>query len=264
MIDNSTEQQFPQEVTRAFNIIQRLLDDMVISVYMFGSAVVGGLRPNSDLDLLVVVKEQLTEATRTSLVTQLMKISGSRAEDGPARPLELTVLYLADVVPWRYPPSNELVYGEWLRAEFEQNNIPQREPNPDLAIVLTKVRDNSIALFGPPAQELFDPVPMEDLRRAMAESLPALMDDLRGDERNVLLTLARMWRTLSTGDIVPKDVAAVWVLSRLPQEYQAPLDLARRAYLGECHDAWEGREEEVDALVKYLKQSMAIHMPTAT
>lgn len=76
--------------------------------------------------------------------------------------------------------------------EFEQNNIPKPETNPDLAIVLTKVRDNSIALFGPPAQELFDPVPVEDLRRAIAESLPTLVDELRGDERSVLLTLARM------------------------------------------------------------------------
>ncbi|NOK63728.1 MAG: DUF4111 domain-containing protein [Chloroflexi bacterium AL-W] len=255
-IDNSNEQQFPREVIQAFNIVQQLLGDMVVSVYLFGSAVVGGLRPKSDLDLLVVVKEQLTETTRRDLVAQLMKISGKQAEDGPARPLELTVLYLADVVPWRYPPSNELVYGEWLREEFEQNNISQPEANSDLAIVLTKVRDNSIALAGPPAQELFDPVPVEDLRRAMADSLPALIGDLRGDERNVLLTLARMWMTLSTGDIVPKDVAAAWVLSRLPQEHQAPLDLARRAYLGERQDEWEGREEEIDALVKYLKDSI--------
>ena len=259
-IDNSLEQRFPQGVTQAFSIVQRLLGETIVGGYLFGSAVVGGLRPNSDLDILVVVKEQLAEATRKDLVAQLMKISGKRAEDGPARPLELTVLYLADVVPWRYPPKSELVYGEWLRAEFEENNIPQPETNPDLAIVLTKVRDNSIALFGPPARKLFDPVPVEDLHRAMADSLPALIGDLKGDERNVLLTLARMWTTLSTGDIVPKDVAATWALNRLPQEHQTLLDLARRADLGEYHDDWEGREEEIDDLVKYMKVSIEAYM----
>ncbi|NOK63770.1 MAG: DUF4111 domain-containing protein [Chloroflexi bacterium AL-W] len=58
------------------------------------------------------------------------------------------------------------------------------------------------------------------------------------------------------GDIVPKDVAADWALSRLLQEHQAPLDLARRAYLGECYDEWEGREEAVDVLVKYMRDSI--------
>jgi aminoglycoside 9-adenylyltransferase len=146
------------------------------------------------------------------------------------------VINLSDVVPWRSLPSSELVYGEWLREKFQRKPIPRPEPDPDLAIILTKVRENSVPMFGPSARELLDPVPVEDLRLAIAESLPNPIGELKGDERNVLLTLARMWMTVSTDEIAPKDVAADWVLERLPQEHFALLDLARRADLGEVRD----------------------------
>jgi aminoglycoside 9-adenylyltransferase len=251
-----TEQQLPDGVAQVLNIIQSSLGSSVAGVYLFGSSVIGGLRPHSDLDILVAVEQPLSEATRWMMVADLMKISGGGANGGLARPVEVTVVNLSDVVPWRYPPRNELVYGEWLRAEFEANRIPSPAFDPDLAVVLTKVSNNSLAMLGPGARELFDPIPIEDLHRAIAESLPTLICGLRGDERNVLLTLARMWVTLATNEIVSKDVAAQWVLDRLPPEHGAVLDLARRAYLGECSDDWAHREKEVDAFVRYAKQAI--------
>jgi aminoglycoside 9-adenylyltransferase len=255
-MSDSVEKQLPQEAKQAFNIIQSLLGRTVIGVYLFGSTVVGGLRPHSDVDVLVVVKERLSENTRKNLVARLMRVSGKVADVSSARPLELTVINFSDVVPWRYPPKSELVYGEWLREGFEENRIPEPEPDPDLAIILTKVRKNSIPMLGPIAPELLDPVPIEELRLAIAESLPRLVGEVKGDERNVLLTLSRMWMTVSTGKIAPKDVAADWVLKKLPQPHWRLLDLARRAYLGEIDDDWSSREKEVIALVDYLKQSV--------
>jgi aminoglycoside 9-adenylyltransferase len=152
--------------------------------------------------------------------------------------------------------ATSLCTESWLRAEFEANRIPSPAFDPDLAVVLTTVRHKSLALLGPGARELFEPIPSEDLHRAIAESLPTLIGELRGDERNVLLTLARMWVTLATNEIVPKDVAAQWVLARLPPEQEAVLDLARRAYLGECSENWAQREKEVDAFVRYAQHAL--------
>ncbi len=36
------------------------------------------------------------------------------------RSLEVTVVNRNNVVPWRYPPRYEFMYGEWLREEFEK------------------------------------------------------------------------------------------------------------------------------------------------
>ncbi len=73
---------------------------------------------------------------------------------------------------------------------------------------------------------------MTDIRRAIKESLPVLLEDIKGDEHNVILTLARMWQTVSIGEISPKDVATKWALPRLTKETSTLLNLARKAYRG--------------------------------
>lgn len=257
IMGTESEIRIPPEAIRAVDMAEELLGSDLAGIYLFGSAVAGGLRVDSDVDVLAITNRHLSEAVRKILVTRLMEISGRVGNADAVKPLEFTVINLADVVPWRYPPRSEFVYGEWLRAEFEKNRISDPEPDPDLAVVLTKVRTDSITLLGPSARELLDPVPPEDLRRAITDSLPGLIGGLRGDERNVLLTLARMWMTLATGEIVPKDVAAAWAVGRLPEGHRLLLDLARRAYLGECGDGGAYREDEVDALVNYLRQEIA-------
>ena len=100
------------------------------------------------------------------------------------------------------------------------------------------------------------PIPMVDIQRAMQESLPGLMASAKGDERNVILTLARMWLTASTGEFSSKDLAAEWVIPQLPPEHAALLEYARRAYLGYLSDHWEGLESEVASLMEYMKRSI--------
>ena len=189
--------------------------------------------------LLIATRAALTGPERTDLTGLLLRISGRRATEGPARPLEVTVVALPDVTPWRYPPSCDLQYGEWLRGEVLAGSVLERHTDADLAVVLTGARDHAVTLEGPPLTELLDAVPPDDLRRAMHDCLPALLGDLVGDERNVLLTLARMVATLDTGGIVPKDVAAAQVLPGLPAELHPVLELAAAAYRGEAIDDWD-------------------------
>ena len=107
------------------------------------------------------------------------------------------------------------MYGEWLREQFDKGAIPEPTYDPDLAILLSQLRENSINLFGPEATEVIEPVPMTDIRRAIKESLPGLIASIEGDERNVILTLARMWLTSSSGRICSKDQAAEWAIPKL-------------------------------------------------
>lgn len=83
--------------------------------------------------------------------------------------------------------------------------------------------------------------------------MPGLLAGLKGDERNVILTLARMWLTAAVGDFQPKDVAAAWAIPRLPKEQGALLDIAGKAYRGECVDQWEGLEYQVELLANHMK-----------
>lgn len=235
----------PTDVVR---IVQDVVGDHLLGAYQHGSAVLGGLRPRSDIDVLCVVAEPIADHERAALVRRIMAISGSRATLGPARPVELTVVVGRDVRPWRYPPRCDFLYGEWLRGEYEQGAVPAPFVNPDLAPVLAMTLLGNRPLLGPPPAALLDPVPRDDLCRALVSAVPGLLSELATDTANVLLTLARIWRTLATGEITSKDVSAAWVLERLPPERGAPLARARAVYLGQQPDAWEDLLHEVPEL----------------
>ena len=228
------------QVEAVLRVMRDVLDERVVGAWLHGSAVLGGLRPGSDIDVLAVVSRRTTAAERTALIRRLLPLSGRQAALGPARSVELTIVVQGDVRPWHYPPGLEFQYGDWWRAEFERgDHAPWTSPNPDLAVVLATVLRCSLPLIGPPPAELLDPVPPADLDRAMVDGIPGLLADLEPDAANVVLTLARIWTTVATGEIRPKDAAAEWVLERLPVEHRAVLERARDVYLGAAEDRWD-------------------------
>ena len=212
-----------------------------MGLYLYGSAVAGGLRPDSDLDLLVVTDRRLRPEEKARVVEGLLPISGRETRPATWRPLEVTIVAQPEVCPWRYPPRMELQYGEWLRDAFLAGAIePEPAENPDLGVLITMVRQSSRALIGPVAADVLDPVPRADLVRGMVDGLPALLADFANDTRNVLLTLARIWTTVATGEIRSKDDAADWALSRLPEEHRPILARARDLYrMGGYGDPWD-------------------------
>ncbi len=249
------------QVDSTLSLVRDVLGEATAGVYLFGSAVRGGLRPDSDVDLLVVVDRPMTEDERRTMIAGLLARSRSPAHR-ERRHLEVSAVVLSAVKPWRYPPPMELQYGDWWRAEFEAGELaPWSSPNPDLAIVLTTVRDDSVALLGPPARELLDAVPRADLDHALRDVIPELLPGLAEDDtRNALLTLARIWLTVATGRIEPKDVAATWALERMPDGAGDALRLARAGYRGEDEERWDDAAKalarsDADAMLAAIEPS---------
>lgn len=249
------------QLCRARDVLERHLSSTLLAVHLYGSAVDGGLKPHSDLDLLVTVSMPMEEPVRRALLSDLLRVSaplGAR-ETAAMRPLEVTVVVHGDVVPWRYPPRRELQYGEWLREEIVAGVFGPAVVDADLTILLAKVRKSGIALLGPAAEELLDPVPERDFAKALTDVLGMWKtpSDWAGDERNVVLTLARIWYSAATGAIAPKDAAADWALKRLPDNLRAVLFEARQAYVGKTEDRLASRPQEVESFVHFAKDEAA-------
>lgn len=243
------------QLSAARAVIERRLAGTLRAMHLFGSAVDGGLKPYSDIDLLVTVDAPLPDATRRALCTDLLPISAWPGASDSLRALEITVLLHGDVTPWRYPPRRELQFGEWLRNDLRAGVYEGPVEDPDLAIMLTKARQHSVCLYGPPASELFPAVPREDFTRALRDTVAQWNgpDDWKGDERHIVLALARIWYSAATGRIAPKDAAAAWALPRLPQEHRAILDHARSAYLGLAAEDTDMLARNMASYVQHLK-----------
>ena len=243
-----------RQVDRALVLLRQILDAQVVGAYLFGSAVQGGLRPESDLDILVVSKRPTTLGERESLARGLMAMSGRSTPEEMWRRVEVAIVVQSDITPWRYPPILDFQYGDWLRTEFEKGNFePSPSPlRPDVALLITMVVAANMALVGPPPDSIFDAVPQGDVLRAMVSDIDRLRGDIDSDTRNVILTLARMWSTFATGAICSRDAAANWVLERLPAAHHLVLVHARDAYLGSEAEQWDDLSGALEPCVDYM------------
>lgn len=60
-----------QQVKSACQLIDKHLGEILNSIYLYGSTLHGGLKPLSDIDLLVTVDAPLSEQQRQQLMSEL-------------------------------------------------------------------------------------------------------------------------------------------------------------------------------------------------
>lgn len=259
-----------QQIEACLHLLEGVLRQDLRGVYLYGSSIVGGIQKYSDLDLFVVSARATTHDEKTALGSRLVSISRNffslfdqDADQDWSRPVELTIVVQSEINPWRYPPTFDFQYGDWLRKDFESGNVEPwaSKTMPDLALLITQVRLASKTILGPAPDQLLPQVPYHDFMTASVKELDNLMADLAHDTRNVLLTLARIWSTVETDAIRSKSDAAAWVLDRLPLDYQSVMRRARAVYLGEDHEHWDDLQALVqscaDFMVSQIQERMA-------
>ncbi len=241
------------QLQAALVLVQEILNLDLQALYLHGSAVAGGLPPQSDLDILAVVDAPLSDEQRQDLIAALLSISAPHpATPGGPRCIELVVCRLADLQRNEHPAKVEFIYGEWLRDAFREGYLSDAAADPEYTLLLAQARQQAQLLWGRDVLADVPVTPIEHIRQAMRDGVEPLYEGLRGDERNVLLTLARMWRTGVHGDFVTKEQAAEWAIPRLPAELAKTLEYARLAYIGEVLDRWDTRGTEAERLAQAL------------
>jgi predicted nucleotidyltransferase len=243
-----------EQLARVVALVRDVLGPNAVGAYLFGSAVLGGLQPRSDLDVLAASKRQTTRKERQGLVDRLLAISGRSTPQGGWRNVELTIVVESEIKPWRSPPRRDFQYGQRFRAAFESGNLSPwpTTTDPDLAPLITMVLLANSPVLGPPPGEIFDPVPDHDLIRAIIGDIDAWLDNLDSDTRNVILALARIWSTVATGVIRSKDAAADWALDRLSEQHRTVLARARAIYLGDEEERWDDIKAQVRPYADYV------------
>ncbi|USA39937.1 aminoglycoside adenylyltransferase domain-containing protein [Pelagerythrobacter marinus] len=263
------EPAIPLEATEALATLQRRMGPALTAVYLHGSAVGEGLREHSDVDLLAIVDRPPSPAARVALAEELMAISGHYPDDPRGRrPLEVAIVQRRDLERPPYPAQCVFLYGEWLRPAIERGEVPQAGPDPEITLLLAQARHEALPLLGPDIANLVPDVPSDDIRRAIGDLLPTLLDTIERDERNVLLTLARMWLTLATGRFVSKNVAADWAVPRLSARGARALSRARDIYLGQEGEVETGnprlREAEIHRAAAEMSARIRAFRPSSS
>jgi predicted nucleotidyltransferase len=247
----------PTEASNAMPLLKHRLGTSLSAVYLHGSAVAEGLRKMSDVDLIAVVDEALPASIRANLSSDLLTVSGHYPVDSlERRPLEVIIFRRGDLEDMPYPARAEFVYGEWLRAAVEGGTFPEATASPEFTLLLAQAREEAVPLLGPDITDLVAAIPFAVIRSAINDLLPELIETVEGDERNVILTLARMWRTAATGQFVSKNGAADWAAPRLSVRAAETLDLARDAYVGHSEDELRWRRTDVSQTIDEMRHGI--------
>ena len=231
----------------------------LVAVYLYGSATMAGLRPSSDLDIFAVLREGMSDESRWQLARSLMPISRKGERPPDWRPLEVTVVAVPDIQPWRHPAARQFQYGEWLQKAIDEETA---ELGPvvdaDVSLLITQVRMFGLPLFGPGPNQVLPEVPAGDRLAAFQQTVKDVMPGLQEDSTMGLLTLARVWYTLETGGFTSKDGAGDWAVARLDRALRGPLDVAVAAYRGELTPDWEAIRAQMtataDAMVSAIRR----------
>lgn len=126
-----------RQVNAASALIRQVFEENLVAIHLYGSAVESGLKPQSDIDLLVTIREPMDARLRETVMRELLTISAPPGTSERYRALEVTVVLFSQIVPWRFPPVREMQFGEWLRDDIGAGVFEPALADPDLAILLT-------------------------------------------------------------------------------------------------------------------------------
>jgi streptomycin 3"-adenylyltransferase len=210
-----------------------LLGPNLVGLYVYGSLAFGCYNPaRSDVDVLVVTRRRIAPEARDPL---------ARFLDPLRENLEITFLTRAQLHPWRYPSP----FDYHLSGSSEVHD----GSGVDLAAEVTNARAKSVALVGPPAEELLPEVPVEDYLDCLVRDIHWAR--VRGDiPVYMVLNCCRALAFARTRRLMSKAEGGEWGARELPDEFAGLAEQALTAYRSPPGD---GDEFDLDEVIRFTE-----------
>ena len=237
---------------------KRILGDNLVGVYLHGSAVMGCFNPEkSDVDLLVVVKEEPTDTVKRAFMDMVVSLN----ETGPAKGIEMSIVERSVCKPFAYPTPFVLHFSKMHLDRYRNNPedyiAKMKGTDRDLAAHITVIRARGMCLCGAPIDEVFGEVPKQDYMDSLWYDIADAEDDIAEDTMYLTLNLARVLAFLQDGSVLSKKEGGEWGLKNLPESYHGLLREALSEYRGETpgYDI-SAAKEYAGAMLRLIRNNM--------
>lgn len=194
---------------------QAILAGSLLGLYLQGSFATGDFDAHSDVDFLAVIRQELTEMELAALQAMhkrifALPIAWAQHLEGSYFPLEMLQ---------RYEPAQD-------RPFYIDNGSQElvRHHHDNTWVVRWTVRQQGIALLGPPASQLIEPIPPAALRQEIIQTMEDWGAEIVSGRYSInnrwaqpfaALSYGRMLHTLATGQIHSKLAALQWAENHL-------------------------------------------------
>lgn len=207
---------------------QSTLGSNFLAAWLLGSFAVGEWDIDSDVDFLIIIQHELSDADLAALHEMHGRIYDLETHwaqhlDGSYFPVALLRREDPAKTPLWYLDNTSCV----LVSSSHDNTM----------VVRWAAREYGIALAGPPPAALIDPVPPDDLRREVLANMRRWADIIFADPEEMnnrwyqpyaVLSYCRMLQTLQTGRICSKPAGARWATRALDPQWADLIERARQ------------------------------------
>lgn len=233
---------------------QTILDGQFVGMYLFGSMTSGDFDQDSDIDVVIVTADEISDDTFLALKVMHERIY---AGDSPWT-IQLEVSYIPKRALRCYDPNNAMHphidrgSNEFFMMQHDESWIVQRYV----------LRERGITLAGPAPQTLIDPVSPNDLRQTMLVILNGWTSQIledpakikkRGGQSYTVLTICRILYTLQYGTVVSKPVAARWAQEALNTRWTL---LIEQTWAGRHNPGADASTEDVNETLEFIHYAL--------
>lgn len=223
--------------------VREILGENFVGAYLQGSFAAGDADEHSDVDFLVVMRDEVgdAEAKLQALHQRLFELPTHWAQhlEGSHVPKEQLRRLGPDRPPWFY---------------FDNGATePAWDNHCNTAVVRWSLREHGVVLEGPDPKTLIERVSADQLRREARDAMQEYADWAPGPtkaggmsrwkQQHLVLAYCRMLHTLESGRVTSKREAGEWALIALDGEWGDLIKLA----LDERPDPWTRVYQPTDA-----------------
>jgi predicted nucleotidyltransferase len=237
-----------REVLRGtLSALHAILQDSLMGIYLCGSLAMGCFHPkSSDIDLILVVKERLTEEQEKKTIEYLKKTS---TED---RRIELNIVRADVLRNPQYPMLVDLHYEYW-------GNVFENEMDSEVLSNLYTTRKRGFRVWGQPISKVFSRISAHYHLRSVVEDIKNTRGHLHEKPEDAgyniqvywVLGSCRILAFIREEKVLSKLEGGQWGLANLPRKYRNIVRQALSGYRDEKKECtWN--LEDLEAFAEYM------------
>lgn len=226
-----------------------LLGDNLAGVYLHGSAAFGCYcQGRSDIDFIVVTKQEPSFAQKKDFVTFLLETNFNQPKD-----LEMSFVLEKDCGNFVYPTPYQLHYSEYHKP-FYTNDMDahinkMQGTDRDLAAHFTVINTVGITLYGKDRADVFCNVPQEYYLDSIKFDIEGAVEDIHHNPVYIILNLCRVLAYMENGQVLSKAGGGLWGMDNL-QSNATTIEKAYNTYINGTDACFE--KDELNEFACYM------------
>lgn len=212
---------------------REILKENLVGIYEHGSLAFGCFSwAVSDIDFLAVVRRELTQEEKESLIRALLDRRNRASQKG----FEMSVVLARDIKPFVHPSPFELHFSnthlDACLKDLKEYCSRMHGCDRDLAAHCTVTRAKGRTVAGEAIEQVFGEVPCEAYLDSIWFDIEGAKEDILENPVYVALNLCRVLAAVQEGKVLSKKEGGEWGCEKLDGRWNGLLQGALSAYSG--------------------------------